>query len=181
MLSQPLTTTSCLILSGLQVILYINEEEYNPFLVSSTGAKVIVHRQDEYPFIEDVGTEIETAMATSIGMHLVRGQSNFYRLREKHRCFSRESSEVQLIEESVGFKRQCGPVFPGGHPLVVWWLQKPDFVSSVRVNKDRMPFGERMGGIFLAPKTDTSNYVTCARCKASDTSSISASNVNRAG
>ncbi|XP_044791657.1 amiloride-sensitive sodium channel subunit gamma isoform X2 [Bubalus bubalis] len=56
---------------GLQVILYINEEEYNPFLVSSTGAKVIVHRQDEYPFIEDVGTEIETAMATSIGMHLI--------------------------------------------------------------------------------------------------------------
>ncbi|XP_006872057.1 PREDICTED: amiloride-sensitive sodium channel subunit gamma [Chrysochloris asiatica] len=55
---------------GLQVILYINEEEYNPFLVSSTGAKVIVHQQDEYPFIEDVGTEIETAMATSIGMHL---------------------------------------------------------------------------------------------------------------
>ncbi|XP_055265645.1 amiloride-sensitive sodium channel subunit gamma isoform X2 [Moschus berezovskii] len=56
---------------GLQVILYINEEEYNPFLVSSTGAKVIVHRQDEYPFVEDVGTEIETAMATSIGMHLI--------------------------------------------------------------------------------------------------------------
>ncbi|KAM9584245.1 epithelial sodium channel subunit gamma [Trichechus inunguis] len=55
---------------GLQVILYINEEEYNPFLVSSTGAKVIVHQQDEYPLIEDVGTEIETAMATSIGMHL---------------------------------------------------------------------------------------------------------------
>uniref|UniRef100_A0A9L0RBL4 Epithelial sodium channel subunit gamma n=1 Tax=Equus caballus TaxID=9796 RepID=A0A9L0RBL4_HORSE len=55
---------------GLQVILHINEEEYNPFLVSSTGAKVIIHRQDEYPFVEDVGTEIETAMATSIGMHL---------------------------------------------------------------------------------------------------------------
>ncbi|KAL0617744.1 Amiloride-sensitive sodium channel subunit gamma [Plecturocebus cupreus] len=55
---------------GLQVILYINEEEYNPFLVSSTGAKVIIHRQDEYPFVEDVGTEIETAMVTSIGMHL---------------------------------------------------------------------------------------------------------------
>nr|KAF6355961.1 sodium channel epithelial 1 subunit gamma [Myotis myotis] len=72
---------------GLQVILYINEEEYNPFLVSSTGAKVIVHRQDEYPFIEDVGTEIETAMATSIGMHLVRGQSDFCRLSEKHRFF----------------------------------------------------------------------------------------------
>lgn len=67
------------------MILYINEEEYNPFLVSSTGAKVIVHRQDEYPFIEDIGTEIETAMATSIGMHLVREHSDFYRGVEENR------------------------------------------------------------------------------------------------
>ncbi|XP_054849497.1 amiloride-sensitive sodium channel subunit gamma [Eublepharis macularius] len=54
---------------GLQVILYIEEAEYNPFLVTSTGAKIVVHDQDEYPFIEDIGTEIETATATSIGMH----------------------------------------------------------------------------------------------------------------
>lgn len=67
-----------LCLSGLQVILYINEDEYNPFLVSSTGAKVLIHQQNEYPFIEDVGTEIETAMSTSIGMHLVRGYSLAY-------------------------------------------------------------------------------------------------------
>lgn len=60
-----------LYLPGLQVILYINEDEYNPFLVSSTGAKVLIHQQNEYPFIEDVGMEIETAMSTSIGMHLV--------------------------------------------------------------------------------------------------------------
>lgn len=72
MFSSPLASAGCVLLPGLQVILYINEEEYNPFLVSSTGAKVIVHRQDEYPFIEDVGTEIETGTATSIGMHLVR-------------------------------------------------------------------------------------------------------------
>lgn len=74
--------------------MYINEEEYNPFLVSSTGAKVIVHRQDEYPFIEDVGTEIETAVATSIGMHLVREYSDFGRLGEKHRIFPRITSAV---------------------------------------------------------------------------------------
>ncbi|XP_019676356.1 amiloride-sensitive sodium channel subunit gamma isoform X2 [Felis catus] len=72
---------------GLQVILYINEEEYNPFLVSSTGAKVIVHRQDEYPFIEDIGTEIETAMATSIGMHLICLHSCFQaKMVEKCGC-----------------------------------------------------------------------------------------------
>uniref|UniRef100_A0A8C8RVF0 Sodium channel epithelial 1 subunit gamma n=1 Tax=Pelusios castaneus TaxID=367368 RepID=A0A8C8RVF0_9SAUR len=57
---------------GLQVVLYIEEADYNPFLVTSTGAKIIVHDQNEYPFIEDVGTEIETATATSIGMHFTR-------------------------------------------------------------------------------------------------------------
>ncbi|XP_034795753.1 amiloride-sensitive sodium channel subunit gamma isoform X2 [Pan paniscus] len=72
---------------GLQVILYINEEEYNPFLVSSTGAKVIIHRQDEYPFVEDVGTEIETAMVTSIGMHLICLHSCFQtKMVEKCGC-----------------------------------------------------------------------------------------------
>lgn len=39
--------------------------------MTSAGAKIIVHDQNEYPFIEDVGTEIETATATSIGMHFV--------------------------------------------------------------------------------------------------------------
>nr|XP_056722524.1 amiloride-sensitive sodium channel subunit gamma [Euleptes europaea] len=57
---------------GLQVILYIEEGDYNPFLVTSTGAKIVVHDQDEYPFIEDIGTEIETATATSIGMHFTK-------------------------------------------------------------------------------------------------------------
>uniref|UniRef100_A0ACB8FK34 Amiloride-sensitive sodium channel subunit gamma n=1 Tax=Sphaerodactylus townsendi TaxID=933632 RepID=A0ACB8FK34_9SAUR len=57
---------------GLQVILYIEEADYNPFLVTSTGAKIVIHGQDEYPFIEDIGTEIETATATSIGMHFTK-------------------------------------------------------------------------------------------------------------
>uniref|UniRef100_A0A8C0DZE1 Epithelial sodium channel subunit gamma n=1 Tax=Balaenoptera musculus TaxID=9771 RepID=A0A8C0DZE1_BALMU len=77
---------------GLQVILYINEEEYNPFLVSSTGAKVIVHRQDEYPFIEDVGTEIETAMATSIGMHLTES----FKLSEPYSKCTEDWSDVLI-------------------------------------------------------------------------------------
>ncbi|XP_052536496.1 amiloride-sensitive sodium channel subunit gamma [Tympanuchus pallidicinctus] len=59
---------------GLQVVLYIDEADYNPFLVTSSGAKIIVHDQDEYPFIEDIGTEIETAAATSIGMHFTRSR-----------------------------------------------------------------------------------------------------------
>ncbi|KAG8513500.1 Amiloride-sensitive sodium channel subunit gamma [Galemys pyrenaicus] len=77
---------------GLQVILYINEEEYNPFLVLSTGAKVIVHRQDEYPFIEDVGTEIETAMATSIGMHLTES----FKLSEPYSHCTEDGSDVPI-------------------------------------------------------------------------------------
>ncbi|XP_066131967.1 amiloride-sensitive sodium channel subunit gamma isoform X2 [Saccopteryx bilineata] len=77
---------------GLQVILYINEEEYNPFLVSSTGAKVIVHRQDEYPFIEDVGTEVETAMATSIGMHLTES----FKLGEPYSQCTEDGSDVPI-------------------------------------------------------------------------------------
>lgn len=79
--------------------------------MSSTGAKVIIHRQDEYPFVEDVGTEIETAMATSIGMHLVRGHSDFCRLGEEGRLLSGIIKEVRLMEKGVGFKREHGPVF----------------------------------------------------------------------
>nr|XP_009930607.1 PREDICTED: amiloride-sensitive sodium channel subunit gamma [Opisthocomus hoazin] len=59
---------------GLQVVLFIDEADYNPFLVTSTGAKIIVHDQNEYPFIEDIGTEIETAAVTSIGMHFTRSR-----------------------------------------------------------------------------------------------------------
>ena len=111
----------CLVLPGLQVILYINEEEYNPFLVSSTGAKVIVHRQYEYPFIEDVGTEIETAMATSIGMHLVRARSDFHLLGKEDSFHWRTISEVGLIEKGIGFKRKHSLMFSNdysnGHSL----------------------------------------------------------------
>ncbi|XP_053550799.1 amiloride-sensitive sodium channel subunit gamma [Bombina bombina] len=55
---------------GLKVVLYIDEDEYNPYLITAAGAKILVHDQDEYPFIEDVGTEVETALETAIGMQL---------------------------------------------------------------------------------------------------------------
>ncbi|KAL6033190.1 hypothetical protein STEG23_023806, partial [Scotinomys teguina] len=77
---------------GLQVILYINEDEYNPFLVSSTGAKVLIHQQNEYPFIEDVGTEIETAMSTSIGMHLTES----FKLSEPYSQCTEDGSDVPI-------------------------------------------------------------------------------------
>ncbi|XP_075142155.1 epithelial sodium channel subunit gamma [Leptodactylus fuscus] len=56
--------------SGLNVVIYIDEDEYNPYLVTAAGAKIIVHDQADFPFIEESGTEIETAMETSLGMLL---------------------------------------------------------------------------------------------------------------
>ncbi|XP_053328277.1 amiloride-sensitive sodium channel subunit gamma [Spea bombifrons] len=55
---------------GLKVVLYIDEDEYNPYLVTAAGAKIMVHDQNAYPFIEDSGTELQTGVETSIGMQL---------------------------------------------------------------------------------------------------------------
>ncbi|XP_060116987.1 LOW QUALITY PROTEIN: amiloride-sensitive sodium channel subunit gamma [Heteronotia binoei] len=77
---------------GLQVILYIEEADYNPFLVTSTGAKIVVHDQDEYPFIEDIGTEIETATATSIGMHFTRST----RLSKPYSNCTKDGEEIPV-------------------------------------------------------------------------------------
>lgn len=69
------------------MVLYIDEADYNPFLVTSSGAKIMVHDQNEYPFIEDIGTEIETAAATSIGMHFVSGNNIFsFSVFQVHLC-----------------------------------------------------------------------------------------------
>lgn len=56
--------------SGLKLVIYIDEEEYNPFLVTAAGAKILVHDQNDYPFIEESGTELEMAAETSIGIQL---------------------------------------------------------------------------------------------------------------
>ncbi|PIO36959.1 hypothetical protein AB205_0106850 [Aquarana catesbeiana] len=56
--------------AGLKLVIFIDEEEYNPFLVTAAGAKILVHDQNDYPFIEESGTELQTAAQTSIGMHL---------------------------------------------------------------------------------------------------------------
>lgn len=40
-------------------------------------------------------------------------------------------------------------------------------VSSAWMNKDKMPFGERIERIFLVPKGDSNIYGTCAGSKAS--------------
>lgn len=45
------------------------------------------------------------------------------------------------MEESVGFQGSVALCSPWS-PLAARWLLKPVFVSSVRVNKDRMPLGK---------------------------------------
>ncbi|XP_068100551.1 amiloride-sensitive sodium channel subunit gamma [Hyperolius riggenbachi] len=56
--------------AGLKLLIHIDEDEYNPFLVTAAGAKIIIHDQNDFPFIEESGTELETATQTSIGMQL---------------------------------------------------------------------------------------------------------------
>ncbi|XP_069838221.1 amiloride-sensitive sodium channel subunit gamma [Dendropsophus ebraccatus] len=56
--------------AGLKLVIYIDEDEYNPFLVTAAGAKILVHDQNDFPFIEESGTELEMATETSIGMQL---------------------------------------------------------------------------------------------------------------
>ncbi|XP_063790725.1 amiloride-sensitive sodium channel subunit gamma isoform X2 [Pseudophryne corroboree] len=56
--------------AGLKLVVYIDEDEYNPFLITAAGAKMLVHDQNDYPFIEESGTELETATETSFGMQL---------------------------------------------------------------------------------------------------------------
>ncbi|XP_078274609.1 epithelial sodium channel subunit gamma-like [Rhinoraja longicauda] len=56
--------------NGLKMTLHMDENEYNPYLATSMGAKIVVHDQNEQPFIEDVGIEIQTATHTAIGLDL---------------------------------------------------------------------------------------------------------------
>ncbi|XP_067859145.1 amiloride-sensitive sodium channel subunit gamma-like [Heptranchias perlo] len=60
--------------NGLKVTLHLAEDEYNPYLVTSMGAKISIHDQNEQPFIEDVGIEIQTATETSMGLDMTVSQ-----------------------------------------------------------------------------------------------------------
>uniref|UniRef100_A0A4W3IVX8 Sodium channel epithelial 1 subunit gamma n=1 Tax=Callorhinchus milii TaxID=7868 RepID=A0A4W3IVX8_CALMI len=66
--------------NGLKVTLHLDEDEYNPYLVTSTGAKIVVHDQSEHPFVEDLGIAIPAGMETSIGLDLMC----------LHSCFQKE-------------------------------------------------------------------------------------------
>ncbi|XP_072337289.1 epithelial sodium channel subunit gamma-like isoform X2 [Scyliorhinus torazame] len=54
--------------NGLKVTLHLDENEYNPYLFTSMGAKIVIHDQNEQPFVEDMGIEIQTATETAMGL-----------------------------------------------------------------------------------------------------------------
>ncbi|XP_078095940.1 epithelial sodium channel subunit gamma-like [Mustelus asterias] len=56
--------------NGLKMILHVDENEYNPYLVTSMGAKIVIHDQNEQPFVEDMGIEIRTATETAMGLDM---------------------------------------------------------------------------------------------------------------
>ncbi|XP_067912156.1 amiloride-sensitive sodium channel subunit gamma-like [Heterodontus francisci] len=56
--------------NGLKLTLHLDENEYNPYLVTSMGAKIVIHDQNEQPFVEDVGIEIQTATETAMGLDM---------------------------------------------------------------------------------------------------------------
>ncbi|XP_072415194.1 epithelial sodium channel subunit gamma-like [Chiloscyllium punctatum] len=56
--------------NGLKMILHLDENEYNPFLVTSMGATIVIHDQNEEPFVEDMGIEVQTATETAMGLEM---------------------------------------------------------------------------------------------------------------
>uniref|UniRef100_UPI00398F19C6 amiloride-sensitive sodium channel subunit gamma-like n=1 Tax=Pristiophorus japonicus TaxID=55135 RepID=UPI00398F19C6 len=60
--------------NGLKVTLHLDGNEYNPYLVTSMGAKIVIHDQNEQPFIEDGGIEIQTATETALGIDMTVSQ-----------------------------------------------------------------------------------------------------------
>ena len=52
-------------------MLFIDQSQYIGVLAQSAGIRVLVHRQDQHPFLEDEGTDVGTGELTSIKLRLV--------------------------------------------------------------------------------------------------------------
>uniref|UniRef100_H3AVV2 Amiloride-sensitive sodium channel subunit beta n=1 Tax=Latimeria chalumnae TaxID=7897 RepID=H3AVV2_LATCH len=53
---------------GLKLVLDINQEEYIPFLTTSAGARLMLHDQNTFPFLKDLGMYAMAGSQTSIGI-----------------------------------------------------------------------------------------------------------------
>ena len=64
-------------MSGLQLTLNIQQDEYLPNNTYKAGARVVVHSQDDFPFPESKGFDISPGEATGIGVSKVTNVPNY--------------------------------------------------------------------------------------------------------
>uniref|UniRef100_S4RY81 Amiloride-sensitive sodium channel subunit beta n=1 Tax=Petromyzon marinus TaxID=7757 RepID=S4RY81_PETMA len=55
---------------GLKLVLSIDQDEYIPFLTTIAGAVIMVHDQNTYPFLSDLGVFVKTGVETSVGIEV---------------------------------------------------------------------------------------------------------------
>ncbi|XP_067912152.1 amiloride-sensitive sodium channel subunit beta-like isoform X2 [Heterodontus francisci] len=53
---------------GLKLVLDISQEDYNPFLPIAAGARLMLHQQNTYPFLQNLGLYARAGTETSIGI-----------------------------------------------------------------------------------------------------------------
>ena len=61
----------CLALSGLSVMLFINQQEYIGVLSQSAGIRFLVHRRDHFPFLEEEGQNAGPGTLSAVKLTLV--------------------------------------------------------------------------------------------------------------
>ena len=59
-------------ISGLKLILNIDQDDYLPDMGESAGVRVVVHPQNRMPFPQDEGVLVGPGMLTSMGVRQVR-------------------------------------------------------------------------------------------------------------
>ena len=58
-------------ITGLQLVLYMESQEYLTGITNGYGARLVIHSPNTYPFPWDEGLYISSAMETSIGLKMV--------------------------------------------------------------------------------------------------------------
>lgn len=77
---------------GLKLILDIGQEDYVPFLASTTGVRLMLHEQRSYPFIRQEGIDAMSGTETSIGFLVDKLQ----RMGEPYSTCTRNGSDVPI-------------------------------------------------------------------------------------
>ncbi|XP_020371438.2 amiloride-sensitive sodium channel subunit beta-like [Rhincodon typus] len=65
---EPLVTSNPGAEFGLKLVLDISQEDYNPFLSIAAGARFMLHQQNTFPFLQDLGLYARAGTETSIGI-----------------------------------------------------------------------------------------------------------------